>query len=164
MPQKWRNMFSNKNLKLKWCYFCLLTKLPFDLKKLNLFKNTLKKYVKLYIKFEKKNMDINFLLICKNENMVPKFIHNVKVHSLFLDEDSSKFKKKLLRRSIENERRTRKIIYEELYRVRLLLINIVGIDYFRFCVSYVLKCFKSDYLQKLHSHTCKLNDLRKFLV
>jgi len=106
-------------------------------------------------------MDINFLLICKNENMVPKFIHNVKIHSLFLDEDSSKFKKKLLRRSIENERRTRKIIYEELYRVRLLLFNIVGIDYFRFCVSYVLKCFKSDYLQKLHSQTRKLNDLRK---
>jgi len=48
-------------------FLCLMINFAFHLKKINLFKNTLKKNVKLYTKFEKKIMDINFLLICKKD-------------------------------------------------------------------------------------------------
>ena len=161
MPVKAKHVLHNKFYNLKWLFIFIFYKMPLNFKNnYNLFNDTMKNYMKLYSKFEKKNLDLNFLLQCRAEKLLPNFINNVKMHEFFSTNENSRYKIKLLGRFIENTRRERTEIYCELYKVRLLLFSMVGIDNFRFCVAYIVNKFKYDGGIKLKNQTKKLNKLR----
>ena len=77
-----------------------------------------RRYEKAYSALERKNLDIDFLIKCRDLGVLPKFIYNVPVHESLHSEEKMKYLKKILLRTLGAERRARKILISKLVNVR----------------------------------------------
>ena len=117
--------------------------------------------MKIYDSVRRKELDISFLETCLEDEIIPSFIFKTKVHECLLSEDIRVIHRRILRRSLELEKRRRKSLVIELSLVRMSLYKVTSEFCFHLCVKYSVKLTQKLINSKIISQEKKLFNLRK---